>query len=253
MFFILSKLLTFLLQPACWLLTLGLLYFFAKTRKWKKRWLCSFIIIFFIFSNPYIYKSAVLNWQTPPSFMEHTKTYSAGILLGGFSMIDKNGRGYFAGSADRFIQTSKLYHTGIIKKIIVAGGKGTLLNKEILTEAAFAKNELIAQGIPDTAILTDTASRNTYENALNSKALAMSNKLDPPYILITSAIHMPRALKTFEKANIAVVPHPANYDEIESNDLFIKQLIPDIAVLPKWFYLLKEITGVLVYSITGKA
>lgn len=253
MFFVFSKILTFLLMPIFWLFVLGLLYYFAKTNKWKKRWLAFLIITFLFFSNNFIYKSAVLAWQAAPSQTIHSGTYSAGILLGGYSMIDKNGQGFFSGSSDRFIQTTKLYHTGIIKKIIVAGGKGNLFTKEVLTEAAFTKKELVAQGIPDSVILIDTSSRNTYENAVNAKALAIENKLDPPYVLITSAIHMPRALKTFAKAGVAVVPHPANYFEIESADPWYKYFIPDAELLFKWFFLLKEITGMLVYSISGKA
>ena len=71
-------------------------------------------------------------------------------------------------------------------------------------------------GVPPEALWLDTDSRNTYENAVNSRAL-----LEPKGIkkisLVTSASHMPRAVKLFEAQGFEVTPLPTDYLVTESN------------------------------------
>jgi vancomycin permeability regulator SanA len=88
------------------------------------------IVIAVLFTNPLLYRSLVLQWQPGPVSLDSTQKYSAGIVLGGMAGYDKYDRGYFGGSADRFIQTANLYHRGIIQKIIISGGTGSLRQNE---------------------------------------------------------------------------------------------------------------------------
>jgi uncharacterized SAM-binding protein YcdF (DUF218 family) len=182
-------------------------------------------------------------WQPDPVDLPSGKTYDAGILLGGMSGSDKNNRGYFGDNADRFIQTANLYHRGIIKKIIVSGGTGSLIQKEP-PEASYLRQQLIDNGVNPAAIYMDNRSRNTYENAVFSKTITDSLHLQPPFVLITSAIHMKRSKSVFTKAGVQFIAYPCDYKVYPLDYTFENTIVPRIELLNDWSYFIK---------LTGKA
>lgn len=252
MFFILSKILFFLLIPFWWMVILLLMRAVIRNAKWKKILGVTAILIGILFTNPYLYRVANLAWQPIPVDLPGNKTYEAGILLGGLAGYDKNDRGYFGSSADRFIQSANLYHQGIIKKIIVSGGTGTIRQKEP-AEAIYLRSQLIANGVKPEDIIMESRSRNTYENAIYSKILTDSLHLQPPFVLITSAQHMKRSISVFNKADFKIVIFPCDYKSIPIRETFENTILPEISLLNDWSYLIKEIVGLYVYRLTGKA
>jgi uncharacterized SAM-binding protein YcdF (DUF218 family) len=74
---------------------------------------------------------------------------------------------------------------------------------------------LTAWGVPQEAIILETASRNTYENAINSKRLLEAHGLHQ-VLLVTSALHMPRALALFRALGIDAGPAPTDFEVVES-------------------------------------
>lgn len=252
MFFILSKVLFFLIVPFVWVTILLLLSWILKNPRTRKRLRIAALVISIVFTNPYLYRTLVMAWQPKPVHLAAGKTYSAGILLGGLSGYDKYNRGYFDDHADRFIATANLYHKGIIHKIIVSGGTGKL-NQSEPAEAFFLKTQLIDNGIKESDILIESESRNTFENALFSKHLIESSNIPSPFILITSAIHMPRAEKVFKKVGINVITYPCDYKVVETNVSIFDFIIPNLNVMNEWSFFIKEIIGYWVYKFTGKA
>jgi len=252
MFFILSKIFDFLMAPISWILILLLWMIISKSKKVKKRLSVLVIVIAILFSNSFLYKTFVLAWQIKPVTLVKGKSYSAGILLGGFAAFDIDKKGYFSESADRFIQAEKLYHQGFIQKIIMSGGSGALINNDT-KEADFVKGELIASGVAEKDIIIENQSRNTYENAIFSKRILDSLKLSSPYILLTSATHMPRSIKIFKKAAIPVLPFPCDYHVINSHISWEEIVIPELKLLNDWGIIFHEIIGLKVYQLTGKA
>jgi uncharacterized SAM-binding protein YcdF (DUF218 family) len=249
MFFIISKLLLFVLGPFNWLLAILIIAFFSKSAKLKKRLYITVILIYFIFGNHFIFNKLVNAWQTDPAQLH--LSYAAGIVLGGFTSFDKNSEGFFNSSSDRFIETAKLYHQGTIKKIIASGGSGSL-DQSRPKEASFVHDEFIKQGIPAADVFFEDKSRNTLENAQNCKKLLDSLNIQSPVVLITSATHMRRALLVFKTTGRDIIPYPANYDEINVKFSWDDYIIPDIEIIIHWQKFLKEIVGFLVYKITGK-
>jgi len=253
MFFILSKIFYFLLAPISWIFILLIVRLLVKSNSIKRKITVLTIVISIIFSNPFIYRSLVICYQPKVVELNKNSKFTVGILLGGLSMYDKNNVGYFISSSDRFIQTANLYHSGNIQKIIVSGGSGILIKKEP-DEASFLRKELIRNGIPDSAIIVETKSKNTYENAVYSKKILDSLKFSPPYIIITSAIHIPRSAKVFAKAGYTnYTMYPSNYEVIENKFVLEDYLIPDVSLLKDWKDFIKEIIGTKVYQLTGKA
>lgn len=252
MFFILSKILLFLLNPFYWIVFCLVLYW--KTRKpvLKKRFLIAASSIFILFSNYWLYNNFVRAWQPKAQPLQHTRHYSLGIVLGGMTKSDKHGHSFFAPTSDRFIQTCKLYHTGVIDKILISGGDGSLLQNKP-KEANFLFKEFPNLGVPDSVLIVEKFSKNTYESAIEAKRFVDSLQIKEPYLLITSAIHMKRAIATFKKAGLNVIEHPANFDAVESKMSWDAYVIPKIQVLAEWPYVLKEVVGYYVYKLTGKA
>lgn len=252
MFFTLSKVFFFLVEPSSWILILLIWMWVSHSKKTKQRLLILTLVIGYLFSNTFLYNKAVVAWQPKPVTLSPGKVYSAGILLGGLSGFDAQGRGYFNESADRFIETQKLYHQGFIQKVLVSGGSGLLVGNDP-KEADFLKIQLIASGVLEKDIIVENMSRNTYENAIFSKRILDSLQVKGPYALITSAVHLPRSIKVFTKAGMTVIPYPSDYRGIASTYTLKDLLIPDLSLLKNWSILLKEIVGIKVYQLTGKA
>jgi uncharacterized SAM-binding protein YcdF (DUF218 family) len=113
---------------------------------------------------------------------------------------------------------------------------------------------LIELGIPDSAILTDITSKNTFENAVQSKLIIQQNKLNSKrLLLITSGLHMKRALACFEHADISCTPFSTDlYTGPTRYYSFDDYFMPDVSVVSDWHKLIKEIFGHVTYWLTDK-
>lgn len=161
--------------------------------------------------------------------------------------MDADEFAYFNGAADRFIQAFKLYKAGEIQHILVSGGNSKRKHKTF-KEATWVKQELVSMGVPDSEIFTEDYSKNTMDNAINSKKILDSLHLQPPYLLITSAYHMPRAALLFNKAGIITDPYSCNYWAGYDGFSFAL-LLPQLNALNKWESLLKETIGYYSYKL----
>ncbi len=224
----------------------------TKNQKRKKRLGVLIIVILVVFTNPFLYRSMVALWQPAPVNLSSTTKFDVGIVLGGLAGYDKNGRGFFNSNADRFIQMANLYHQGFVKKIIVSGGTGKLAQDEP-PESFFLRTQFIANGVNDSDIIIESRSRNTYENAVYSKRITDSLHLQPPFILVTSAMHMRRSLSVFKKAGFTCIPFPCDYKITSQKFSLEETIIPFGPILNYWDDFLKEVVGLYVYKLTGKA
>lgn len=249
MFFIFSKLLSVFIDPTAWLIVVVILAAFLKRGKWKKRATIFAIVLFVLFTNNVIYSLVINAWQPAPVTL--TKKYSAGIILGGFTIFDAKGKGYMSETSDRFVATSNLYHSGIIDKIIASGGDGSI-NQDNPKEADFARYMFIQNGVKEADVFAESRSRNTFENAMFSKHLLDSLHLQPPYVLVTSAFHMPRAAGVFRKAGVDVDIFPCAYQTVKSSFSFGDYIVPSVDNLVHWRTFIREFVGYWIYKITGK-
>ena len=74
-------------------------------------------------------------------------------------------------------------------------------------EAVDGRSMLVAAGISGARIVTETQAKNTWENAMFTRAL-IGAEGKAPWILITSGLHMPRAIGAFRQAGLNVVAVP---------------------------------------------
>lgn len=194
-------------------------------------------------------------WELPSvKKNELYKNYEAGIVLGGMIKYynSEMERANFGAGADRLMQAIDLYNSGKIDKIIITGGSG-MLNDQNFKEAEIAKEMLLGINLSADDIIIETNSRNTYENANFTLNLIHQKNLNEPFLLITSASHMRRALAVFQKAGLAVHPFPV--DALSGKITFTpdKLIIPSAEALITWKVLIHEVAGFIVYKITGYA
>jgi uncharacterized SAM-binding protein YcdF (DUF218 family) len=211
-------------------------------------------LLLLVFSNPALFRFAAAAYETKQVSLKATDKFEAGIVLGGFVSYDVDRhRADFNPACDRFIQTALLYKTGHIGRIIVSAGNGYLTDNNF-SEAGYVKGRLMELGIPASDISTDSQSRNTYENALFSKKICDSLHLRGPFLLISSALHLPRSRRVFSKANIDVRLYPCDYiSQNVHNNLWEDYLVPSAFALSGWDVLTKEMTGLLIYRVLGRA
>jgi uncharacterized SAM-binding protein YcdF (DUF218 family) len=165
--------------------------------------------------------------------------------LGGFSGEDKNGNGVFNEQSDRFIEGLRLKEAGRVSHILISSGNGNL-QQSSFREAAWVQGVLKEFKLPDTAILIEQNSRNTFENAAFSKQVLEKAHLPPPYLLVTSAWHMRRSLYIFKKAGIDVIAYPSGRISENAKFQFADYMIPDAGTLLWWNTYLKEFIGLTV-------
>ena len=251
MFFFLSKVLTFLISPTVILLLLLLTALILKNRPLiSRRILIASFALLLVFSNPFIINQLLGSWELKFPELKANKHYDAAIILSGFMTIDKQTkRMSFGEGVDRMTDGLSLYRAGYADKIIISGGSGSIVND--LRESALTKEFLVKNcGVPESAILIDTISRNTYENAVETRKIMELHDIKTT-LLITSAFHMRRAKACFEKLNITTDIYPTDIlsskQEYYPSDL----IIPGTDNIEKWEILLHEIVGVMMYKIRG--
>ncbi len=251
--FLIGKLFLLFLKPLTWIVVLFIIGIFTKNPKRKKRLILAGLIALLFFSNPFIFRLIAKSYEVQPVTLQPGQQFEAGILLGGFVSYNiKEKRAIFNPAADRFIQTALLYKKQHIQKIIIAAGNGYVA-KHDFKEADYAKEQLVLLGIPAENIFTDPYSRNTYENAVNAKKICDSFHIPGKSLLISSAIHLPRAEKLFKKQGLSVQLYPCDFmTQNISNNFWDDYLLPSSNTLSDWDSLIKEWIGTLAHKIQGK-
>lgn len=249
MFFILSKVFIFLLNPVIWILTGLILALVTSNQALRRKALILSISLFILLSNPFILDKFAQQWDINSATLDKDKVYSCAIILGGFSSDAGDGEGYFNASADRFIQAVKLKSTGKVSHLLITGGNSKIVPGKF-RESIWVRKQLLKLNIPASSILIESSARNTLENAAFSKIALKSRDLTPPYLLITSAFHMRRSLYTFKKAGIQVVPYSSNYIAGKNNISF-SDFVPQAEVLNKWGVYFKELIGFGIYYVNS--
>lgn len=94
-------------------------------------------------------------------------------------------------------------------KLVFSGGSGSAFD-QTLKEATAVRQFFSSQGLDPSRVVFERDSRNTAENATLTKALA-TPKPDERWVLITSALHMPRSIGVFRAAGWKITAYPVDY------------------------------------------
>lgn len=254
MFFVFSKILAFLLKPINWIFFSLLLGRFLKRQKLKVRSLNWAILLLLFFSNKFIFTKVLWLWEVQTITSDQIDApYDIGILLGGYSapeILPNQDRHNFNSRANRFNNTLELYARGKIKKILVTGGTGSLL-QNFPKEAEGIQKYLVQLGVPEADIIVEAASKNTRENALFTAKILEEQYPEAKCLLITSAWHMRRAIGCFKKAGLSPTPYSVDFMNEITRPSIGFFLLPSAYTLENWEYIIREWFGYLMYRIAG--
>lgn len=150
-------------------------------------------------------------------------------------------------TADRAWHAARLYHAGRAPVVLLSGGRFGW-QKDLPSEAESMAHLLRALGVPDSALIQEEQSLNTYQNAVYC-ARAMQTAGFQSALLVTSALHMPRSLAVARAAGINAVP--AATDFLVTTRRNPLRYIPSAEGLQRSTHAIHEWVGMLVYKGRG--
>ena len=151
-------------------------------------------------------------------------------------------------TADRlanFLYLARLYPNA---QLVFTGGSGAVTQQEF-KEAEMAQILFDQLGLAERAIIFESESRNTSENARHSKELVTPEN-DENWLLITSAYHMPRSIGVFCQEQWIVQPYPVDHYSQKGDLLRLDfSFSENLAILKT---AIREWVGVVAYRISGR-
>ena len=253
----LSKILPYLVFPLSLFLEsqvlAAILYKFAARRAAMVVFILGYIILLSA-SSPIV--ATVLNrqlegWYVPVQASDAPKA-DAAVLLGGALSLPLPPRvsAELSDASDRVLYTARLYHSGRISKIIVTGGNVFKQQEGVQVESWYISRLLQEWGIPESDIYYEGNSRNTRENAIETKKLMQRYDIRS-VLLVTSAFHLPRAASTFRALDISIIPLPVDFRFVNSSQPLLLSIFPSSGALGATTHALREYLGIFVYGLRG--
>ncbi len=181
------------------------------------------------------------------------------VLLGGGTeapdtprqMVEINSAG------DRVLYAAQLYKAGAAPLIILSGGNMSYSQERSTTPAQEMQAMLVGLGVPQEALVLQSQSQNTAEDAYFTSAI-LAEKQIRTVILVTSAAHMERALMMFASPEISIIPAPTDYNVTQRSwenlmrwdwKTILTHVMPDGGNIARTNLILHEYLGIFFYRV----
>ena len=265
LFFVFSKLVQFCIEPLNWLIVfvaLSLLFLGLRKPHLCKRFLLFALVDLLLVGwlpTSEVFLRALEDSIPKARLAQMSEADFGGIIIlggaieGGEIAVDRGEISIYS-AAERVTKAFELIRKYPDLPFIFSGFSGRLSPKGISEADAF-KQLVAEQGLPDKNAHYENQSRNTYENALLMKSMILelgdkgANAPPKPWLLITSASHMCRSVKIFQKQGILVIPVPVDY---QTGNRLHWGSFDLLEGAKQWNNFLHEAIGLLAYWITGK-
>lgn len=259
--YIAGKFLAFATQPLAWatlLLVLGLVLMRRQTRAYghKGQGLIFSALFILLMQGWEPLPDALLRQLETTHAVQQPgatlKNYAGVVVLGGALessyVIEGNQQPALNSAAERMTMPVSLLRQFPHLRLLFTGGEGELF-AEGLSEAERARVFFDSLGVPPQQVIYESMSRTTFENATLSAGLPGVNPA-LPWLLLTSAYHMPRAMAVFKKTGWNVTPYPVDFQSGEKTPWSKYSMATGAR---KWKLALHEIFGLLAYKLAGRA
>lgn len=174
------------------------------------------------------------------------------VVLGGGSATFRAGGKEINELSDatalRTLEAARLYRMLDEPDIVVSGGADELLDVPT-PESVPMQQELIDLGVPANRIRMESLSGNTIEQAENLSRLLAAEDIED-FVLVTSPIHMRRALSTMRGLGLDPVPSPSRQHS-EGHIVTRGGILPHPAALTASHAAIREGLAVLFYWLNG--
>ncbi|MEY3717068.1 MAG: hypothetical protein RL285_943 [Bacteroidota bacterium] len=236
------------------ILLLSLLPRFAAKRR---KMALMILAIFYLTGHSVLINELCLLWEPAPLVVSDTTQLVPAskvcVILGGYSGFDhtRNRVGFTEASERLFYPLQNILNHRI-DTVILTGGSASIVMKKYYESNHIAKY-LKGYGVNGNRIFIDAKSRNTYENAVETKKILDTLKITEPVLLVTSAFHMRRSMGCYDKAGVKYIAYPVHYLGNATRDYNLEAwLIPSTGAMSTFQTLLREVVGMISYKITGK-
>jgi len=170
----------------------------------------------------------------------------AGMVAAGRSRLNEP---EFTEQVDRILAGIRLVKRGVADKLMIVGGHGDPF-KHYPSEARQLRTFALEFGLQEEQILLEEFSRTTYENAVQASAILRAG----PYsdlVLVTTALHMPRAAAVFRKQGLFPDRYPVDFQSGVDNEFSLLSLMPSADTFNIMRYALHELLGLMMYRLQG--
>ena len=197
------------------------------------------------------YLGLTLEQQYPPVAVEATPAADAIVVLGGGVEGPAPPRitVELSDAADRVLHAARLYRAGKAPVVVISGGAIPWLGSDI-PEAESMQTLLEEWGVPAASTISESISGNTHDNAVLTKRLLVEHGLRR-VLLVTSAMHMRRALATFASAGVDAVPAATDFTVTYRDRCTVIDFLPDAKALSHTTDAIKEYIGYAYYRWEG--
>jgi uncharacterized SAM-binding protein YcdF (DUF218 family) len=247
--FILKQFLKYLLLPPLpWMLLIVVVLIFWQRRWARKLLLLTVLIIFALHSGPlnYALRYPLESRYKPLIDPRAVAPYDAIVVLTA-SMVPAGGLIPFATVDEhmfrRLEEAWRLYRLGP-KPILVSGGHVNPFTPD-KDENQIARSYLIRWGVPKEDVIGEGKSRDTFESAVEV-ATILRQRGWKRYLLVTSALHMPRSMLAFSAEAADPIAAPGDYS-IGRFDFTPFDLFPGEGAAPRIYASLHEYIGLVNY------
>ena len=257
MFFYLSKILWFVLQPSSAVLILLLVGTAMLWSRWARAGrrivLLAGILLLVIGISPAGHALILpLEERFSRADLKGGAPVDGIIVLGGVQNMSVSGSRNVITlneAGERLVEAAALARRFPNAKIVLTGESSSFV-KSKESEAEGAAGLLESLGIQRDRFVLETKAKNTFQNAIFSAEL-VGKDTNKRWLLITSASHMPRAIGVFRTAGVKVEPWPVDYRTRGSTDIWLFFHRPSEG-WRRMDLAMREWVGLLVYWLTGR-
>lgn len=257
MFFPISKLFWQFAEPLPLLVLLGLIGTLLGWTRFARfgRWLAAAALVLLAISIMTPFPALImqpLEDRFPQAAADPPAPAGIIVLGGGIDPVRSAARGQMAmagGAGMRMVAGFELARRYPETPLIFSGGSGDPTEQE-LPEAGAAHKLWTELGVPETQMIFEDKSRNTWENALFTRSIVHPKPGDR-YLLVTSAWHMPRSVGIFRKLGFDVVPYPVDFRTFGKDRDFYIRLGP-VERIEMLDTAVREWIGLVAYRLTDK-
>lgn len=226
-------------------LVLLLIFLCVIRHRWSKSIALVLLFHLLVFSSRpalFLTLKSLEDMQYPPVSAEPTDAVV--VLTGGIAQYDPISKQImWGGSSSRFLEGLRLFKESQSNFFVMSGatpGSSEHLEAEGPTMERFAKEI----GIPQEQIIVEPRSMNTSQHPIELRSIFEKHNINTFY-LVTSAYHLPRAQKVFEKQGFHPIVYPVQKIYPLASDFF------DLSYYSYQELALHEWLGLLVYAMTG--
>ncbi len=236
--FILKKFITFFVEPfglVFTLLVIGLYFLYLRKESYAKLFLSFGVSLLFLFSYPPFSNYLVKNLEDRyPKYDLKQKVRYIHVLGSGHN-VDRDqplSSQISSAGVKRVLEGVILHKQMVGSKLIFTGYEGDTN----ISNAQMNANLAVALGVDKDDIIINPKPKDTAQEAKFTKTLVG----DEPFVLVTSATHMPRSMGLFKALGLNPIPAPTNFYKREFKGYIVA---PDVGTF--------EVSGIAVHEYIG--